>query len=66
MSTHEKTTQRTTKAAKSRRSVSDGRTAATHENGRPAGYSKAHQPLQDDKIMDPLCCITTFAYKLSD
>jgi len=47
MSKHEKTNQRTTKAAKVGRSVSDGRAAATHEIGLPAGYSKAQEFLQD-------------------
>ena len=47
MSTHEKTTRRTTKAAKGGRRVSGGSAAATDETGLPAGYSKAHQFLQD-------------------
>jgi hypothetical protein len=47
MSVHDKTSQWATNAAKGGRSVSDGRAAATHENGLPAGYSNAHQFLQD-------------------
>ena len=47
MSTHDKTSQRATRAAKGARSVSDGRAAATHEIGLPAGYSKAQEFLQD-------------------
>ena len=47
MSIHEKTSQRTTKAAKVGRSVSDNPAVSTDDNRLPTAYSKAHQLLQD-------------------